>query len=972
MMRWHKIIITMLIIIGSGSSLVNSQEVRFIDRTSLRFADSFATSAGDVDGDGDLDLFVCHHLVSGLFLNNGKGEFGPKIPLTTIEQKYNARNADFVDVDNDEDWDVYVYNFGMRHLLFINDGFGMLIDETEKRLSEYGEANRASGGLADVDKDGDLDIICPPKSLLLNDGTGRFTDDALVRLPPLNAQTEAVALGDVNGDSHIDIFLANWDAQNQLLINDGAGYFTDETALRIPRSKDLSRRVKLVDIDNDADLDVIVCNRNPALLINNGLGIFSDETDKWFPSLFEGTSFDADCGDVDADGMLDLVVMKLQEIQLLLNQDGKFVDVTEYAIPAIFDQHLSGKSFNSVQLADVDNDNDLDIVTNLLIFYNEHVPLKIFDQTPPNLTIVEPVDQSVIGKSQQQVGIHYSDMDAGVDVRSLQILVNGIDRSSEFNIKPDNAYTRNINWLREGSNNIEVQIKDNLGNVAAKSSVFQVDPSVIPLESKLESFDTTGIARTEFTRGEHIIFQITLYNRTGVSRALTQQLFDFYVGEQWQWSYGKGFQPFTQVVVPPLQTKSLSAVWDGRDSRGLLVPAGIYTVRGESKTHPRKGVPPTSIQISIVPSTKPLLFTDITVQSMPQETQDESFPHTVPSGKNAVWGDFDLDGQLDLLVINYNPNYLYHNQGDGTFFRMIPTGFDTTDERMSKALTADYDGDGDLDIGVTRDGLKGECYILLYRNDGDLRFTDVTNSALPHQVDSRCDAVWGDFNGDGHLDLFAATESGNHALYQNDGNGAFSNVIQQTGIHSPKASQTQVIAIDYNNDGNLDLHLLSGSNKRNQLYHNNSDGTFTDAIQVSGLQTLNHQNWRIKYVWGDLNGDNLPDVIVSDRSTGLQIYFNNSDATFREMTLISGLSRERCEDITLVDYNQDGALDIYMFNRLYWNRGDGTFIKVTGETGITSIEHPHRAVFGDYDGDGDLDLYLVRSSCKNLLFRRNN
>ena len=640
----------------------------------------------------------------------------------------------------------------------------------------------------------------------------------------------------------------------------------------------------------------------------------------------------------------------------------------------------------------LDNDTDLDIVTSRLIFYNERIPAAIPDHIPPTLAIVEPADQSIICEWQQHIEIRYSDADAGVDVRSLQVFVNKIDRTNELTIEFDRAYgddwmtsplEAKNRWFQEGRNRIHAQVKDNRGNLASATAVFQVNKNVIPFESKLKAFNAAGIERAEFAQGEPVTFRIILSNRTGGSQQLTfvdSWQFNIHVGELWQ-PRKFAATAFTYVVIPPLQTHTWQMKWDGRDSRGLLVLTGTYPVRGEityagRKVHPEKGIQPVPIHITIIPCQKPSLFTDVTRQAMPQEVQDELFPHTILSGKSAVWGDFDRDSQLELLAVNYTSNYLYHNQEDGTFIRMTPVGLDTAVEYLDNALPADYDDDGDLDICIIRHGRKDERYILLYRNEGRLRFTDVTDSAFSHQLDSRCDAVWGDFNNDGHPDLFAATESGSHALYQNNGDGTFTNVIQQTGIQSPRASQTLVIAVDYDNDGNLDLHLLSGSARRNQLYRNNGNSTFTDVTEVSGLYTLNHKEWRIKYAWGDLNGDGFPDVIAWDSLAGMQLHFNNGDATFRDASANSGLTGIpykdiAYKDITLVDYDKDGALDIYLFSRLFRNRGDGTFIEVVDGAGITSIKDAHRAAFADYDGDGDLDLYLVRSGYKNLLFRQN-
>lgn len=231
-----------------------------------------------------------------------------------------------VDVDGDGDLDLFIPEGtggldGRPNLLLINDGCGFFRDESASRLPQGTVANSTKADFADIDADGDLDAIVAnlgPEQLLLNDGHGRFTD-ASSALPPSPDPIDVSAnahFADINGDGCPDILLANENpfdpdplhgAQNRALVNDCTGKFVDETHDRLPTVTDQSAALLQGDIDDDGDLDLVVLNRGQErVLINSGDGHFTDETTQRFPVTTDSTRSGA-LADLDGDGDLDLV-----------------------------------------------------------------------------------------------------------------------------------------------------------------------------------------------------------------------------------------------------------------------------------------------------------------------------------------------------------------------------------------------------------------------------------------------------------------------------------------------------------------------------------------------------------------------------------------------------------------------------------------------------------------------------------------
>lgn len=273
----------------------------------------------DVDNDGDLDVFIAHEYKANILLiNNGSGRFSNESESRLPQIDRDSEDIAVGDFDGDGDIDVlFVSEDDEENELYFNDGAGNFTDATD-RLPVKGVTNGVAA--ADINGDGFADIVFGngvQNAIILGDGAGEFRDETAKRLPMLSDATQDVEFGDADGD--LDLLVANED-QNRLLINDGNGVFTDESLERLAYRglPEETREADFGDIDGDGDLDIYFANVNfrrsgdprDRLLVNDGEGFFSDETADRLPSFTDYT-MDADFIDIDADGDADIVTAGL-------------------------------------------------------------------------------------------------------------------------------------------------------------------------------------------------------------------------------------------------------------------------------------------------------------------------------------------------------------------------------------------------------------------------------------------------------------------------------------------------------------------------------------------------------------------------------------------------------------------------------------------------------------------------------------
>ena len=351
-------------------------------------------------------LFVLSGLLAATpaWAEGGASEFiltdaTTNLAVDPIADNHDTLDVDLADVDGDGDLDLFAVDGSgsaapFPNRLLINDGHGVFSDESRTRLPPGPPANSTEVDFADIDKDGDLDAIVSnlgPNQLLLNDGSGHFTDASrrlpqaappgppgfAVPFPPFFIEVSAEAVfSDVNGDGYPDIVISNENPfpfgppgdANRLLLNDGTGHFTEAFG-RIPFAIDQTSGFEAGDIDGDGDQDLIQVNIGPNLvLINNGFGFFTDETAARLPAN-SASSRKGELADIDGDGDLDLLVgnSRNEQNRLFLNDGyGVFTDATS-RLPVRLD------TTTDIDTVDLDGDGDLDVyVTNVGDFVGGH------------------------------------------------------------------------------------------------------------------------------------------------------------------------------------------------------------------------------------------------------------------------------------------------------------------------------------------------------------------------------------------------------------------------------------------------------------------------------------------------------------------------------------------------------------------------------------------------------------------------
>jgi len=871
------------------TQLVNSQT--FTEHASLSGVANASSAWGDYDNDGDLDILITGSNTSRIYMNDG-GTF------TDIDAGLfgiNQGSAGWGDYDNDGDLDI-VLTGSYITVIYRNDS-GVFNDIS---AGLPGLAN-STGKWGDYDNDGDLDLFLSGLTdsgdrisrLYRNDNN--IFGDCEAGFP--GVPFGSAAWGDYDKDGDLDIVISGIIATNQRIAriyrNDN-GVFTDINA---GLSGFSYGGVAWGDYDNDGDLDLIAAGNNYILkLYRNEGGVFS-EVSTGIPGL---SSASLAWGDCDNDGDLDLLVSGGDYTgnifsRIYRNDSGTFSDINA-GLPEIYR--------GSIAWGDFEGDGDLDILLTGLgvskIYKNGIVTSNTVPTAPSGLTATATGTGMLLSWTKSsdnqtlQTGLTYNlyigTSSGAVNKRTpMAVLPGGFRKIAQKSEIQSNSWL--IKRLPAGTYFWSVQAVDNnfAGSPFATQTTFTVPffNSVAPAADQIIAVSQTAATLT------------VTESSTPTSR-------------QWKYSNING-GPYDQLISGATGTTCSPS----------FNSTGTYYVVCEST---KGGVAYFSNQVKITVSTL-LAVAGLSLPGI-QEGSVE-------------WGDFDKDGDIDLLITGntQSDGYIarvYRN--DAGFFTDISAGL--AGVSGGSASWGDYDNDGDLDIVLT-----GSYISNIYRNDAGA-FTDIS-AGLTGVNDGS--VKWGDYDNDGDLDiLLSGRTAGNYSISKiyNNRNGVFSDI--SAGLTA--ISGGTVSWGDYDNDGDLDV-LISGSASE---IHRNDNGSFTDVN--AGLPSADYGTL------GDYDSDGDLDILLSG-SFSATVY-NNNNGNFVAVSLqFTGVSNSVS---AWGDYDNDGDLDIFLsgkslsgyISKVYLNNNN-VFSEVI--TGITSV-YDGSAALGDYDGDNDLDLILTGTS----------
>lgn len=340
-------------------------------------------------------------------------------------------------------------------------------------------------------------------------------------------------------------------------------------------------------------------------------------------------------------------------------------------------------------------------------------------------------------------------------------------------------------------------------------------------------------------------------------------------------------------------------------------------------------------------------------------------------GMGCVAADYDNDGDVDLYVTNFGPNVLYRNEGHGQFADMTAWAGVDLPGWSTGASFGDYDNDGDLDLYVAqylnfnpervppRGGMwKGLMVFagpvgleaasdMLYRNEGDGHFTEVTRQAgiVSRPPSYGLGVVFGDYDNDGDMDIYVANDSAPNFLYQNQGNSTFIDVglianaaLSAEGI--PQASMGVAYG-DYDNDGFRDYLVTHFEDDYNTLYHNQGDGFFSVASSEVGIAEPSLPRLGFGTCFLDYDNDGDQDLLIANGHVYPQIRYLQPEG-YAEPT------------------------------QLFVNQGRGNawhFIEAPADDDLSIRNVSRGACKGDYDNDGDVDLLICNLDSAPTLLR---
>ena len=802
---------------------------------------SDAAALGDLDGDGDLDVFIGNQIYGQrgdqVWLNDGSGVFddtGQRLG------DVNTTDVELGDIDGDGDLDALIIHQGSgnseSHRIWRNDGNGQFSADSQP-LSSQTDRRAEDIALGDIDNDGDLDAVIasgqefPP--IWLNDGTGHFE-----ARDGFSQGARSISLGDMDGDGDLDGMTVR-DNEIQVWVNDGAGEFTqlNHTVATSGRPRNLA----LGDVDGDGDLDAFVgTERVNRLLLNadisSDLSIeISDGQHYWRPNeSIDYTVRILNDGESDATSV---------EVTVDVSDQLQDVGWTCVATPGA----------HCIQTGNGDVADVVDIPASGSLVYR--ITGVIADGTPGR---VETEARIELAEGKQDIN---NDNNRATDVNVPELTVspapnsNGLPVDSEIVV----SFPSNVDPISVTRDTLIAE-SSVAGSRPADSETRVVDGRTITLNSS-EPFSPGQVVQITATRsiqsedglpaGEGVVWQFRtsakpssgflvnsgqLLGRGSAHDAaigdldgdgdLDAVVANEEVNEVW---LNSGSGAFTGASLGSVQSSFFSfGVALGDLDRDGDLDAFVANGRAISTTLERNG--------------NRVWWNDGTGQFA-----DSGQRLGLSDSRDVALADLDADGDLDALVANEeSENRIWLNDGSGQF---TDSGQSLGQWQSRSVAIADVDGDGDLDAFVANRGQYDEVWI----NDGRGRF------ATSGQRLGSAASLWvdmGDIDGDGDVDALVASSGDSSTLWLNDGSGKF----QSSGQRLESDEVRSVSLGDLDGDGDLDALFgrVSGGDSASRVWYNDGRGNLQPRDQV----LRGAHGFAVPLA--DLDGDGDLDAFIAD------------------------------------------------------------------------------------------------------------
>ncbi len=720
-----------------------------------------ALDFGDVDNDGDLDVVISGENSSGLpstslYLNNGSGSYYPE---TLNIPSYSSGTVDLADVDGDGDLDLLVTGttgFSPKSSLYLNNGSGNFTAHPTVILEGVWQSDAK---FLDVDGDNDLDLLIVGvmsggnhiANLYRNSGNGAFSLDVTASFT--GVERGSIASADIDNDTDLDLVICGMDNLGNpithLYENDGQGDFT---LISNQMTGIWQGDMVFVDIDNDQDQDLVMVGEVALGSLvgiqynNDGSGNFTQH----FGNQFEGVKNGSiSIADVDNDSDIDLLITGMQgnsfeSTQLYLNNGGGSFYLPQY-------NPFQGVWLSDAAFSDVDQDNDLDVVV---------VGSPMGDQRMAKLYL-----NTGAGEYKEVTGSPFPGLiDSAVDFADID---QDNDNDMILMGKDDegNAYT--LLYLNDGYGNYSLDQSNELDQMARGDVMFN---------------DVNGDGFVDITivgvkNNNHRVTQIYLNNGTGVFSENTSAGIEGYM--------------YADLAMADVDGDgSLDVVVSGIGINGT--ETALYLNQGNGNFDLVNGTPFVAV------STGAMKFADI---------------------------DGDLD--MDLIITGQGAGLdqeteVYLNDGSGNF--SVLSGAISEDIGRGEIDAADIDADGDIDLIISGTEVTLGEMVALYTNDGAGYFTEVPNTAFPGGSNTAVD--FEDIDGDGDQDLLIVGVEGQYpngtrfaSLYLNDGLGNF-NTLVLNPFEGAYFGCAKMVNVDSDNNVDVFISGWADDGPISKLYRN--------------------------------------------------------------------------------------------------------------------------------------------------------